>query len=46
MPLPEPVPDGERTGVLIGTGVGGFEVADANMVILRSKGSAASAPLP
>jgi 3-oxoacyl-[acyl-carrier-protein] synthase II len=36
--LPEPVPDGERTGVLIGTGVGGFEVADANMVILRSKG--------
>ena len=42
--LPEPVPDGERTGVLIGTGVGGFEVADTNMVILRSKGFSRVSP--
>ncbi len=36
--LPEPLPDGERVGVLVGTGVGGFEVADENMQILRTKG--------
>lgn len=28
----------ERTGVLVGTGMGGFEMADANAQILRSKG--------
>jgi 3-oxoacyl-[acyl-carrier-protein] synthase II len=42
--LPEPVPDGERTGVLIGTGVGGFEVADDAMLILRSKGFSRVSP--
>ncbi|MEM7332318.1 MAG: beta-ketoacyl-ACP synthase II [Chloroflexota bacterium] len=36
--LSEPLPDPERTGVLIGTGVGGFEVADTNLQILRNKG--------
>lgn len=36
--LPEPVPNGERCGVLIGTGVGGFERADEAMVALRTKG--------
>lgn len=36
--LSEPVPDPERTGVLVGTGVGGFEVADTNLQILRGKG--------
>jgi beta-ketoacyl-acyl-carrier-protein synthase II len=42
--LPEPVPDPERTGVLVGTGVGGFEVADDAMQILRSKGYARVSP--
>ncbi|MFQ5400554.1 MAG: beta-ketoacyl-ACP synthase II [Anaerolineae bacterium] len=36
--LPEPVPEAERTGVLIGTGMGGFEKADENLVTLRTKG--------
>ncbi len=36
--LPEPVPNPERTGVLIGVGVGGFEVADRNLIELRTKG--------
>jgi 3-oxoacyl-[acyl-carrier-protein] synthase II len=36
--LSEPVPDPERTGVLIGVGVGGFEVADRNLIQLRTKG--------
>jgi 3-oxoacyl-[acyl-carrier-protein] synthase II len=42
--LPEPVPNGERTGVLIGTGVGGFEVADAAMIVLRNKGFSRVSP--
>jgi 3-oxoacyl-[acyl-carrier-protein] synthase II len=33
-----PLTDPERVGVLIGTGVGGFEVADHNLTILRTKG--------
>ncbi len=32
------LPNPERTGTLIGTGVGGFEWADNNMVKLRSQG--------
>lgn len=36
--LPEPLPNPERVGVLVGTGVGGFDVADVNLVILRTKG--------
>lgn len=38
--LSSPVPDGERTGVLIGTGAGGFDVADDGMQTLRQKGFA------
>ncbi|MCA9921122.1 MAG: beta-ketoacyl-ACP synthase II [Anaerolineales bacterium] len=36
--LPEPVPNPERTGVLMGVGVGGFEVADRNLIELRTNG--------
>ncbi|MCP4415150.1 MAG: beta-ketoacyl-ACP synthase II [Chloroflexi bacterium] len=36
--LSGPVPNAERVGTLIGVGVGGFEVADKNLQILRSKG--------
>lgn len=36
--LPEPVPNPERVGTLVGTGVGGFEVADDNLKVLRSQG--------
>lgn len=32
------VPDKERTGVVIGTGMGGFEKANENMEILRERG--------
>lgn len=42
--LPEPVPHPERTGVLIGTGVGGFEVADRNLIQLRTKGFSRVSP--
>ncbi|RMG90854.1 MAG: beta-ketoacyl-[acyl-carrier-protein] synthase II [Chloroflexi bacterium] len=42
--LPEPLPEGERAGVLVGTGVGGFEVADQNVQILRTKGFARVSP--
>lgn len=36
--LSEPVPDPERTGVVIGTGIGGLERADMNLQVYRSKG--------
>ncbi len=36
--LPEPFVEPERVGVLVGTGAGGFEVADRNLVKLRTKG--------
>jgi beta-ketoacyl-acyl-carrier-protein synthase II len=36
--VPEPVANGERTGVLIGTGMGGFERVDENITTLRTKG--------
>lgn len=42
--LPEPVPHGERTGVLVGTGAGGFEVADRNLIALRTKGFSRVSP--
>ncbi|VAW43296.1 3-oxoacyl-[acyl-carrier-protein] synthase, KASII [hydrothermal vent metagenome] len=42
--LPEPVPNAERVGTLIGVGVGGFEVADKNLQILRSKGFSRVSP--
>lgn len=42
--LPEPVPNAERAGVLVGTGAGGFEVADRNMVALRTHGFSRVSP--
>lgn len=36
--LPEPLPNPERVGILVGTGVGGFEVADVNLQKLRTEG--------
>lgn len=42
--LPEPVPDAERVGVLIGTGAGGFDVADRNLVALRTHGFSRVSP--
>jgi beta-ketoacyl-acyl-carrier-protein synthase II len=42
--LSEPVPNAERVGTLVGTGVGGFEVADENLQILRSKGFSRVSP--
>lgn len=38
--LPEEVPNRERAGVIIGTGVGGFEKADINIQKYRAKGLA------
>lgn len=36
--LPPEVPDPERTGVVIGTGMGGYERADENVTTLRTQG--------
>ena len=36
--LPESPPCPERIGTLVGTGVGGFDVADVNLIKLRTKG--------
>lgn len=36
--LPTPLPNRERVGVLVGTGVGGFEVADEQLITFRTKG--------
>ncbi len=36
--LPEPVPDGDRVGTVIGTGAGGLEIVDRELQVLRSKG--------
>src|SRR5690606_19163074 len=36
--LPPTVPDPERTGVVIGTGMGGLDKADGNLQVLRQKG--------
>jgi 3-oxoacyl-[acyl-carrier-protein] synthase II len=38
--FPDEVPDQERTGVLVGTGVGGFEKADENLQKYRELGLA------
>ncbi|MGB3715196.1 MAG: beta-ketoacyl-ACP synthase II [Candidatus Promineifilaceae bacterium] len=38
--LPEQVPDQERAGVVVGTGVGGFEKADENLQKYRTQGIA------
>lgn len=42
--LPEPLPNPERVGVLVGTGVGGFEVADENMLVYRARGYSRVSP--
>lgn len=42
--LPEPAPNPERVGVLVGTGVGGFEVADENLQKLRTQGFSRVSP--
>lgn len=42
--LSTPVPNAERVGVLVGTGAGGFEVADRNMVALRAHGFSRVSP--
>jgi len=36
--LETPLPDGERVATIIGTGAGGLEVADRELLVLRSKG--------
>jgi 3-oxoacyl-[acyl-carrier-protein] synthase II len=36
--LPEPVPNPERVGTLIGTGAGGLEVVDRELTTLRTRG--------
>lgn len=38
------LPDSERTGTLMGTGVGGYEVADREVQILRTKGYNRTSP--
>jgi 3-oxoacyl-[acyl-carrier-protein] synthase II len=42
--LPETAADPERTGVVIGTGIGGFERADESLQILRTKGISRISP--
>lgn len=42
--LSTPLPDPERVGVMVGTGVGGFEVADRNLVALRTQGFSRVSP--
>jgi beta-ketoacyl-acyl-carrier-protein synthase II len=42
--LPEPVPDAEGVGTLLGIGACGFEVADDNMQVLRQHGVARVSP--
>jgi beta-ketoacyl-acyl-carrier-protein synthase II len=36
--LPEPIPNPERVGTVIGTGAGGLEVVDRELTILRTRG--------
>jgi 3-oxoacyl-[acyl-carrier-protein] synthase II len=40
----EPVPNAERVGVLIGTGMGGLDRADESLLVYRSKGLARLGP--
>ncbi len=42
--LPQPFPDPERVGVLVGTGVGGFEVGASQLEIYNTKGYARVSP--
>lgn len=36
--LPEPIPDPERVGTVIGTGAGGLEIVDRELTVLRTRG--------
>jgi len=36
--LPDPLPDPERAGIAFGTGMGGLDIIDINVQILRTKG--------
>ncbi|MFW6184773.1 MAG: beta-ketoacyl synthase N-terminal-like domain-containing protein, partial [Chloroflexota bacterium] len=42
--LPQTVPDPERTGVVIGTGMGGLDQADEQLQVLRTKGLSRVSP--
>ncbi|HSM58145.1 MAG TPA: beta-ketoacyl-ACP synthase II [Candidatus Sulfomarinibacteraceae bacterium] len=42
--LPQTVPDPERTGVVIGTGMGGLDQADEQLQVLRSRGLSRVSP--
>jgi 3-oxoacyl-[acyl-carrier-protein] synthase II len=42
--LPEPLPDGDRVGTVIGTAAGGLDVADRQMVVWRTKGMKSISP--
>lgn len=42
--LPEPVPDPEETGVVIGTGMGGLERVDESLQTLRQRGASRVSP--
>ena len=42
--LPMEVPDPERTGVVFGTGMGGFEMADQSLTAFREKGLSRVSP--
>jgi beta-ketoacyl-acyl-carrier-protein synthase II len=36
--LPEPLPEAERVGTVVGTGAGGLEVVDRELTVLRTRG--------
>ncbi len=42
--FPDGVPDPERAGVVMGTGMGGFDFADENLTIYRTKGISRVSP--
>lgn len=42
--LPEPLPNGERVGSVVGTGGGGLDVLDRELQLLRSKGYKSTSP--
>ena len=44
--LPEPLPNPDRTGTIVGTGAGGLEVVDRELTTLRTAGSTVSIPSP
>jgi beta-ketoacyl-acyl-carrier-protein synthase II len=42
--LPEMIPDPERAGIAFGTGIGGLDIIDENVKILRTRGHTRVAP--